>query len=280
MLPDAASLAVPIVLREKGTSGPLPCPATPAPSCRLAHQWLEGCWTPRLKVDLGACVALSPPPCPGSCSLSSSEPTNQPHRNRTKQRTTTAANLGGPPGDRDSRSALFPTFLSLVPRPRSTWRPCTLRNYESRGLVNFSPAHNDACSYGCNQKRLGQILWPKPGKQAHSKGLFSRSPSPPFPFPIPPQATLEFILYTVNRVTPLLRLFLPFSPPHPGCRWLPLPGPPVEPILRLFSTSSPRSLLSISPIPINPPGDSAQPATQNQTASLFRAVRCRRAEPS
>lgn len=137
MLPDAASLAVPIVLREKGTSGPLPCPATPAPSCRLAHQWLEGCWTPRLKVDLGACVALPPPlRVQALAPSSSSEPTNQPHRNRTEQHTTTAANLGKPAWDRDSRSALFPTFLSLVPRPRSTWRPCTLRNYESRGLVN------------------------------------------------------------------------------------------------------------------------------------------------
>lgn len=90
MLPDAASLAVPIVLRKKGTSGPLPCPATPAPSCRLAHQWLEGYWTPRLKVDLGACVAPSHPPppcvCPRSafaCSLVLDERTNErtaPHQ--------------------------------------------------------------------------------------------------------------------------------------------------------------------------------------------------------
>lgn len=122
MLPDAASLAVPIVLREKGTSGPLPCPATPAPSCRLAHQWLEGCWTPRLKVDLGACVAPShPPPCPGSApSRRADQPTRptapqpqpQPHPSNTPRRQRTWGARLGP----RLQIRPLPTFLSLVPR--------------------------------------------------------------------------------------------------------------------------------------------------------------------
>ena len=144
MLPDAASLAVPIVLREKGISGPLPCPATPAPSCRLAHQWLDGCWTPRLKVDLGACVAPSHPPSVSKALLPlderTNQPTNQAHGNGTKQRTTTAANLGSPPETETLRSATHHSFnfSHFRSSPRSIWRPCTLPQLRVLGSRQFS----------------------------------------------------------------------------------------------------------------------------------------------
>lgn len=117
MLPDAASLAVPIVLREKGTSGPLPCPATPAPSCRLAHQWLEGCWTPRLKVDLGACVALSPLRVQALApSRRVSQPTNRTATapsNAPRRQLTWEARLGTETPDPPSFQLFSRSFLAL-----------------------------------------------------------------------------------------------------------------------------------------------------------------------
>lgn len=251
MLPDAASLAVPIVLREKGTSGPLPCPATPAPSCRLAHQWLEGCWTPRLKVDLGACVALPPPSV--SRLLLPPRRVNQPtNRTATAPSNTPRRQLTweSPPG---TEIPDLPSFQLFSRSSLALEAPGARVRYAitSPGVSSIQP---------CSRRRLFLPLqsektrpdpwaqaWQASARQGSSASL--SLPLPRFHSQFHPQATLEFILYTVNRVTPLLRLFLPFSPPHPGCRWLPLPGPPVEPILRLFSTSSPRSLLSISPIP-------------------------------
>lgn len=215
MLPDAASLAVPIVLREKGISGPLPCPATPAPSCRLAHQWLEGCWTPRLKVDLGACVAPShPPPCPRLCSLSTSEPTSRPTR-RTATAPSNAPRRQLTWGAR-ARPRLFsdlplalPSLLTFVVRleasgARVRYFVPQLRVLGSRPVQPCSLPHETLAPAAepANQKRLGQILGPKPepGKQAHSKGplLFPRLPPRPFPFPIHvPRQPWKFILYTV-----------------------------------------------------------------------------------
>lgn len=163
------------------------------------------------------------------------QPTNQAHGNRTKQHTTTAANLGSPPPETETPDLpLFQLFsLSFLASKHLAPVYTTAASYESWGLV-FSALLTTTLAHSCccNQKGLGQILGPKPkpGKQAHSKGplslllsLLARFRSQ---FTSPGNLGIHTV-YCMNRVTPpVATLFYPF---FSSASWLSLASPPRAP---------------------------------------------------
>ena len=178
MLPDAASLAVPIVLRERAPLGP--CPAlNPCPLLPSRTSVAGGLLDSALESRLGRLrCSLPPSPCPGSAP---SRRANQPTKSTTQQPQPHPSNAPRRQLTWGARLRLrlqicpLPTFLtrSLASKHLAPVYATQLRVLGSR---EFSPPHDDACSYCRIQKRLGQILGPKPGKpgkQAHSKGPLS-----------------------------------------------------------------------------------------------------------
>lgn len=93
------------------------------------------------------------------------------------------------------------------------------------GSRQFSPARDDACSCRCNQKRLGQILGPRPGKQAHTARVLFLSLCP-VSIPNSPPGNLG--IHTVHCEPgdpPAATLFTLFS----SASWLSLASPPRAP---------------------------------------------------
>lgn len=184
------------------------------------------------------------------------QPTNAPRRQLI---------LGKPAWDRDldSRSCPLsqtqPEFPRYAPRPRSIWRPCTLRNYESWGPRQFSPARDDACSCRCNQKRLGQILGPKPGlasKRTRARVLFlSLSPVSHSQFQPPGNLGIHTV-HCEPGDPPAATLFTLFS----SASWLSLASPPRAPSR---ANSTPLfDLVTSSSSPHFPQPELILPATQ------------------
>lgn len=176
-------------------------------------------------MDLGACVAPSPPPCPGSCSLSSSEPTNQLHRDRTKKRTTTAAYLGSPPETETPGLPSFQlfsrSFLALEASGARVRYAIT-----SPGVSSIQPCSRRRLFLRLQSEKTRPDPWAQAWQASARQGSFLSLSLCPVSIPNSPPGNLGIhTVYCEPGDPPAATLFTLFS----SASWLSLASPPRAP---------------------------------------------------